>query len=251
MRLIASVILAATLVGCSAEIEHGLDERQANQIAALLDEHGVTADKARDDGSDAWKIVVPRGDLARSFELLEAYDLPRRDRHGMEEALAEHGLIPSIAEERARLESARAAELEHTLERVPGVVSARVHLALPDDSRFDEHTPPRASVLLRTEGQAAIGDREVRALVAGATSGLAADAVSVVITSGRAATEVAPLEPVGPVRVARGEKTRVVAIAASGVGLVLLLGAALLFTALRLVSLRGRVPERAPPVARS
>ena len=38
MRVSATIILAATLAGCSAEIEHGLDERQANQIAALLDE---------------------------------------------------------------------------------------------------------------------------------------------------------------------------------------------------------------------
>jgi type III secretion protein J len=252
MRVSATIILAATLAGCSAEIEHGLDERQANQIAALLDEHGVSADKARDDGNDAWKIVVPRAELARSFELLEAYDLPRRDRRGMQETLADHGLIPSMGEEQARLESARAVELERTLERAPGVVSARVHLALPDASRLDEHLPPRASVLLRTEGQAAIGEREVRALVAGATTGLAADAVSVVITAGRAPPEASPLEPVGPVRVARGEKSRVVAIAASGLALLLLLGAALLFTAFRLISLRGRTPESsAPPILRS
>lgn len=231
------------LAGCSAELEHGLDEREANRIAALLDEHGVSADKARDDGDAAWKIVVPRGELARSFALLESYDLPRRGRRGLEDALADHGLVPSLGEEQARLELARAGELERTLERVPGVISARVHLALPDPAALDDHAAPRAAVLLRTDGRPAIADDQVRALVAGAVSGLDAAQVSVVTAAGPAPAQASATEPVGPVRVARGERGRVVAIAASGLALLLLLGAALLFTALRLVSLRGRTGD--------
>jgi type III secretion protein J len=249
VRVLASLLLVAAWAGCSAEIEHGLDERQANQIAALLDEHGVEAEKTRDDGSEAWKILVPRAELARSFELLESYDLPRRDRRGMQETLADHGLVPSMGEDQARLEAARAAELERTLERVPGVVSARVHLAFADPTQLDGHAaPPRASVLLRTDGRAAISDREVRTLVAFATSGLQPESVNVVMTAGRAA-DGNPLEPVGPLRVAHGERGRVVAIAASGLALLILLGAALLFTALRLTSLRSRTVDSGSPRA--
>jgi len=253
MRRLAWGVFACAAVaigGCGVELEHGLDERQANQIAALLDEHGVGADKARDDGvtvDGAWKIVVPRGELARAWQLLESYDLPKRGRHGVDELLAERGLLPSMGEEHTRLEAARAAELERTLERVPGVVCARVHLALPDPGRLDgAPSAARAAVLLRTQGEAAIGEAQVRALVAGATTGLDRDAVQVIITGGTPAPASSPTEAVGPLSVARGERGRVVAIAASGLALLVLLGAALVLTALRLSALRARGDQSAP-----
>jgi type III secretion protein J len=247
MRRVVLGALCLLLWGCGVELEHGLDERQANQIAALLGEQGLSPDKLRDEGADSWKIVVPRAELGRAYALLESYDLPHRGRRGVDELLAERGLLPSAGEEHTRLEAARAAELERTLERVPGVVCARVHLALPDPGRLDgTPAPPRASVLLRTQGQIGIAEAQVRALVAGATAGLSRDAVEVIITGGIAAPPASPTEAVGPLSVARGERGRVVAIAASGLALLVLLGAALLLTALRLSSQRTRADQSAP-----
>jgi type III secretion protein J len=220
------------LAACGVDLEHGLDERQANQIAALLEQNGIAADKLRDEADGAgWKIAVPRGELGRSFTLLEENDLPRRDRAT---ASDDHSLLPSLGEEQARLELARAAELEKTLERVPGVVSARVHLALPDGARLDAtHEPPRASVLLRTTARLPVDESSLRKLVAGAVSGLDESAVALVLANGSAPQAASLLEPVGPLRVARGERGRVVAIAASGLALLVALGTALLLTALR------------------
>jgi len=242
MRLPLFGALLATLaaIGCNVELEHGLDERQANHITALLDDHGVAADKIRDEGTDGWKIAVPRADLARSFQLLDSYDLPKRGRKGLTETLADRGLLPSLGEEQARLESARAVELERTFEGVPGIVSARVHLALPEARLDGVISPARAAVLLRSNGTAAITEAQVRALVAGATVGMSPDAVQVVITGGTVVVPGQQTESVGPLQVARGERGRVVAIAASGLALLVALGAALLFTALRLSSLRAR-----------
>jgi type III secretion protein J len=239
------VVVAAALAGCGVELEHGLDERQANQITAILDEHGIEADKIRDEGGEGWKIVVPRGALARAFPVLESYDLPKRGRRGLDEALSDRGLLPGVGEEHARLESARGAELERTLERVPGVICARVHLALPDATSLGTQPPPRASVLLRTRGAVAsadIDEAQVRALVSGAITGLKKDAIEVVFVGGQPPTDHAK-ESVGPLAVSRAERGRVVAVAASGLGLLVVLGAALLLTALRLSSLRAREAE--------
>jgi type III secretion protein J len=239
-----ALLVAVGLAGCGVELEHGLDERQANEIAAILGEHGLSADKARDEGQgrgagDAWKITVPRADLARAYQLLESYDLPKRGRRGVDELLADKSLLPSVGEEHTRLEAARSAELERTLERVPGVVCARVHLALPDAASLDPvRAAARASVLLRTQGVASITDAQVQQLVAGAVSGLERSAVQVIITGGAMQPPSTPTEAVGPISVARGERGRVVAIAASGLALLVLLGGALLLTALRLASAR-------------
>ncbi|MEO6953609.1 MAG: secretion protein [Polyangia bacterium] len=241
LALLVPLCLALSAAGCGVDLEHGLDERQANQVAALLEGHGIAVDKARDEGTETtgWKISVPRGELGRAFTLLEANDLPRRDRRP--DALAERSLLPSNGEEQARLESARGAELERTLERIPGVLSARVHLALPDSTRLDaQPAPPRASVLLRTSGTLSVDEAALQRLVAGAVTGLSEQSVAIVIAGGATAESTSLLEPVGPLRVARGQRGRVVAFAASGLALLMLLGTALVLTAMRLASARGR-----------
>lgn len=243
LHRIAFLLTVATVGfgGCGVDLEHGLDERQANQIATLLEDHGIAADKSRDEGAEktGWQVSVPRGELARAFALLESNDLPRRDRHP--DAVPEHSLLPSLGEDQARLEAARGAELEVTLERIPGVVSARVHLALPDVTRLDtQPAPARASVLLRTSGKLSVDEASLQRLVAGAVTGLSDQAVTIVIASGTASASESQLEPVGPLRVARGQRGRVIAFAASGLAVLMLLGTALVLTAIRLAALRGR-----------
>jgi type III secretion protein J len=227
------------MAGCTVELEHGLDERQANQIAALLDSNGLSADKQRDDGSDGWKIVVAKTEMARAYRLLEANDLPRRDRRGMSEVLSEKSLLPSQSEEQARMELARSVELERTLEHVPGVMSARVHLALPRAGVLDEgRATGRASVLLRTQGTPSITDDGVKALVAGSIVGVTAQDVAVVFTNAQAGD--AASHDGNAMRASRSERGPLTAVLASGMALLVLLGGALVWTALRLSSQRTR-----------
>src|SRR4051794_7099120 len=149
------------LAGCGVELEHGLDERQANQIAALLDQAGIRADKQGQD--DAFTIVVPRAELARAVQTLEARDLPR----SRIKAPSASSLLPSPLEEKTRLAASEAARLEATLEILPQVSVARVHLALPPEELLPGDQPrvrPTASVLLKAHGDVPIA--EVQRLVA-------------------------------------------------------------------------------------
>lgn len=240
-------LLVLCVAGCGVELEHGLDERQANEVAAVLEAAGIGADKLPEDGrADAYKIVVARSEAGRAFALLDARDLPRHSMRGLSDTFAGGTLLPSPVEDRARYAAALAAELERSLEELPGVVSARVHLALPPEESLvgdAAHARPTASVLLKTSRPLAISDADLKRLVAGAINGLQAADVSVVTAGGVAEPGAPPFERVGPLRVARDSRTLTAALATSGLVLVLLLSLGLVFAALRLGQLRRRVRD--------
>jgi type III secretion system YscJ/HrcJ family lipoprotein len=242
--------LLACLLGfaaCGVELEHGLDERQANQVAALLESAGVAATKERDPAG-GFKIVVPRGELGRSFALLEANDLPRRGPKGLADTFAGSSLLPSALEEQARYASALGAELERTIERIPGVSAARVHLALPSDDALLAATAnrpaPSASVLIKVKA-AVIAEAEVARMVASGVPGLEPARVAVVMTHVDAQPAPPAVEPFGPLFVARGSRPLLATLAASGLALILVLATSLVVLGLRLTRLRRRVDEQA------
>lgn len=247
MKAACSAILCLALAGCGVELEHGLDERQANEIAAVLENAGISADKQPEAGqANVYQIVVPRGETGRAFALLEARDLPRRRPRGLGDSFGKDSLLPSPTEERARYGAALAAELEHSLEGVPGVISARVHLALPaDESLVGDvaHARPTAAVLLKG-ARGAISDAEVKRLVAGAVPSLQAADVSVIVAAGAPDPAAPPFERVGPLKVARESRALTATLATSALGLILLLSLGLAYTALRLERLRRQARQR-------
>jgi len=243
--------LALALTGCGVELEHNLDERQANEVASVLESSGIAADKAVEDGNaNAYKIVVARSEAGRAFSLLEARDLPKRSLRGLSDTFAGGTLLPSPVEDRARYGAALAAELERSLEEIPGVVSARVHLALPPEEPLvgdAAHARPTASVLLKTSQKLALADADIRRLVAGAVTGLQSADVGVVVAAGTIEPGAAPLDRVGPLRVAHESRALTAALATSGLAVILLLSLALVFAALRLGQLRRRLRDLERP----
>src|SRR3954470_1345526 len=161
-------LLLLSVAGCGVELEHNLDERQANEVASVLESAGIAADKIVEDGNaNAYKIVVARGEAGRAFSLLESRDLPKRSLRGLSDTFAGGTLLPSPVEDRARYGAALAAELERSLEEIPGVVSARVHLALPPEEPLvgdAAHARPTASVLLKTSQKLVLADADIRRL---------------------------------------------------------------------------------------
>src|SRR5260370_13572935 len=69
MRAIV-LALFLPLAGCGVELEHGLDERQANEVASVLHAAGVSADKEPEEGqANAHKVSVARPDVGRALAL--------------------------------------------------------------------------------------------------------------------------------------------------------------------------------------
>jgi type III secretion protein J len=232
--------LFACVLGCSTvELQHGLDERQANHILVTLDQAGISADKEKEEGGrDAtFKLRVARADAAAAWKILKEHELPRERAKGFQEVFGQPSLIPTATQERALHLSALSGELSRTLEAVDGVLAARVHISLPDDSplREGERVRPAAAVLIKARPGTPLSDEDVKRLVAGSVDGLDAAKVSVVMTPAHPAPAAAPAAraAVGPFRVAPGSRAPLLATLAVGLALILLLAVLLAVVALR------------------
>ena len=170
-----------------AGLQHGLDERQANEIQTVLVERGFRARKAVEEGRPpTWAVEVESADAADAVRVLAELGLPRARPAGVRELL-KPGLVPDPVEQHALLVEAQSGELARTLEAVDGVVSARVHLVRPQPTRTGvPGATAKAAVYLRAQPAAAVhlramGD-ELRALVAGSVEGLEPGAVTLVVS---------------------------------------------------------------------
>jgi type III secretion protein J len=207
IQLWAFVMVVVLALGCSMPIQHGLDETAANEILTSLERAGIPASKNRDD-EGVFAVVVAKSDGLRAMELMRSLGLPRGPRVGFGEIYKQPSLVPTPTEERARYVEALAGEIARTLETVEGVVSARVHLVLPEPDPLAVDGKPRiaaqAAVLLKARANrpAPIGERDVQKLVAGSVPGLEPSAVAVVVTpaSEIPAAQGATLVALGPLR---------------------------------------------------
>jgi type III secretion protein J len=234
MRRVALLLLAACATGCAREeLLHGLDEAQANEVVRALDESGIGSGKSRDEGAEGRFVVAVRGkDAPRARQVLAERELPRARPPGFAEVFAGGSMVPTPAEEHARYLYALAGELARSVEAIDGVVEARVHVGVsrPDPLRPGPPPPPRAAVLVkcRPASCAAVRGLEhgIRSLVAGATEGLDASGVAVVVTA--AAAGETPGEPAR-----RGRSSLLVAVAAVTGAAALALGGAAVRARLR------------------
>jgi type III secretion protein J len=210
----ALLLLAVALGGCSVPIASGLEETDANRVVVALEESGIAADKEADPGAEGhFRVVVVRDDAAGAAQVLKQENLPPPRDPGVLDALGESSLVPSRTAEHAKLVAGTAGDLERSLRAIDGVLSARVHLAVPVKEAFESEqktSAATASVLLRFRGATPpITQKDVQNLVAGAVSGLDPDKVAVVMTPAPSALH--PLERglsrLGPVTVTRSSLT--------------------------------------------
>lgn len=147
------IVLAATLflAGCQTELYSSLPEREANEMISVLAVNGIEASRSTD-GKGAFTISVDRGDFSLAIAKLSEKGLPREQFGSLGKIFNSEKLVSTPFEERARFMHALNEELSNSISRINGVVSARVHLMVPEDSPFEDNkTPPRASVFIYQE----------------------------------------------------------------------------------------------------
>jgi type III secretion protein J len=177
-------LIFCCLAGCDAELFHDLSERRANEALLALREAGLRADKRleqRGGGNrpSSFALVVPRAEEARALFILGQRGLPRLP----ERPPAQNSkLLFSAGEQRSESVATLSASLADTLERLPEVAEARVHLALPEPEPLSPlgSLRPTASVLLRLRGPLSVKSGEVAALIARSVPGLDPQDVAVV-----------------------------------------------------------------------
>src|SRR5205823_6052464 len=190
-----------------------------------------------------WKVRVASSEATRAWQVLRENELPRGRSQGFE-VFGKGGLIPSRTEERALYQQALSGEITRMLRAYPGVIDARVLVSLPPERAFGTAAAaqrPTASVLVKHDAAAPLKTTDLQSLVAGAVPGLDAKDVAVVATAARAApANEAEMARLGPFVVAKGSYGGLQIALIAGAAAILVLGALVVFAALRLRRARPR-----------
>ncbi|WP_377827971.1 type III secretion system inner membrane ring lipoprotein SctJ [Bradyrhizobium lupini] len=181
-HILVALPVLLSLAGCKADVYTKVQEREANEMLALLLRKGVDAVRiVAKDGTST--IQVEERQLAFSIDLLNGEGLPRQTFKNLGEVFKGSGLVASPVEERARYVYALSEELSRTINDIDGVLSARVHVVLPkNDLLRQDATPSSASVFIRHGSNVRLSALlpQIKMLVANSIEGLSYDKVAVV-----------------------------------------------------------------------
>jgi type III secretion protein J len=176
------VLLACLVQGCKTPLYTNLSEREANTLLSALLHRGIAAERVvQKDGRLTVNVDEER--FADAITVLEQAGLPEQTFATLGDVFKSNGLVSSPTQERAQLIYALSEELAHTVSQVDGVLSARVHVVLPDNDLLKRAiAPSSASVFIRYEDGLDINALipQIKTLVANGISGLGYDGVSII-----------------------------------------------------------------------
>lgn len=182
-RVALIVMGMLVLQACSVELYSNLNQRQANEIVATLMRHGIPAQ--REAGKDGKMTVsVQKDRFAEAMAILDESGLPKQEFQTLGEVFKRDGLVSSPVEERATMIYGLSQELSQTISDIDGVLSARVHLVLPENDPLRQRlVPSSASVFIRHRASVPMDELipQVKMLVAKGIAGLTYDNVSVTL----------------------------------------------------------------------
>ncbi len=173
----------ALLAGCSnQELYSQLSERQANEMVAALRGAGIDAEKQVKEGR--FSVLTASSDFAQAMQVLNAQGYPRESFDSMGKVFKREGFVSSPLEERARLVHAMSQEISGTIASIEGVVTARVHLVLPERNPLAEKPQPAAAAVFikhRPDVDLTPQLTQIKALVVNSVEGLSYDNVTVAL----------------------------------------------------------------------
>ena len=182
-RIAAICFCALSLAACSVELYANLDQKQANDIVATLFRHGIPAERSMTKNG-RYTVHVDQSRFSEAVAILNDNGLPKQDFASMGEVFKNEGIVASPVQERAQMIHALSQELARTVSDIDGVLSARVHLVLPENDPLRQQLiPSSASVFIRHAATASLIELvpQVKMLVANGVAGLSYDKVSVVL----------------------------------------------------------------------
>jgi type III secretory pathway lipoprotein EscJ len=154
-----------------------LGSGEAEQLLSRLQQAGVAVTRTRtNDQADRYRIEVASGAVERALLALRA----NAGSDPRESEADEAPLIPTQAEQRQRAERRLARELARSIELLPNVIQARVHVRLPSapGSFPVDPTPASAALLILERRSDAEIARKARALLQAALPELAPEAIT-------------------------------------------------------------------------
>lgn len=165
--LAAAVAIGTVVVMWSAEPNYAplysnMSGQDSAQIVDVLIANEIDFKLDANSGS----ILVDQAKLAEARLKLAAQGLPEGGMQGMEMLQQDQGLGTSQFIENARYNHALEAELVRSVESIRSVETARVHLAIPEQSIFIRNrTKPSASVMVKLHSGRSLNRGQVDAIV--------------------------------------------------------------------------------------
>jgi type III secretion protein J len=174
---------ATILSACSPPppLYDGLSQRDANEMRAILDRSGISAQRIQTK-EGTFSLEVPKGDTTKAVETLAARGYPKRDHANLGTVFGQDGLIRTPLQERAKLVHALNEELEETISSIDGVTDARVMVVVPDTDPLKSQAPVSSASVMVEHGpslNAALLGPQVRRMIASSVEGLTYERVTV------------------------------------------------------------------------
>ena len=181
-RLLA-VCLLLIITGCKTDLYTNVSEREANEMLAILMSNGISAKKEYL-GEDGVNLMVEENDLPRAIYALKQNGYPKESRESMGQVFEKSGIMSSPFEERVRFVYALGEEVSKTLSEIDGVLTARVHIVLPEDPELGEEVKPSSSAVFikhRVGVDLDFFTPQIRRLVSNAIEGVEYENVTVIL----------------------------------------------------------------------
>lgn len=162
------------LTGCKVELYSNLSENEVVEIWAILLRQDIDSEKfATRDGT--FGVRVEKSQVAEAVETLKGCGYPKKEFENVGGLFKKEGMISSPLEEQARYIYALTQSLGETLSQIDGVITARVHIVLPEEKPFSENIKPSsASVFIKYREGAQLQDikSEIKLIVSKSIEGL-------------------------------------------------------------------------------
>ena len=210
------------LAGCKTELYASLPEQDANEMMAILQTQGISAEKLRaKDGTET--VSVDKAQFSEAMTLLQSHGLPHKKFDNIGEIFKASGLVASPMQDRARFLYALSQELSfHRIGNRWGVDRAGRGGAADNDIMQRNPTPSSASVFVRYDSKSHVDQLvpQIKMLVANSVEGLSYDKVSVVLVPVVRIDAAAPVRGRGPGWIDRVDGRAVLLLVAAGGGLI-------------------------------
>lgn len=179
----AALLCAALALGaCKADLYSNLSEVDANQMMAILLANGIAASKAP--VGEVFTVQVDDRDMLRAISLLNERGFPKTSSDSIGKVFQKSGIMSSPFEERVRYIYALGEEVSRTLSQIDGVVTARVHIVLPEAPKLGQTIKPSSAAIFIKHQPGVDLDflvPQIRRLVSSSIEGLDYAAVTVVL----------------------------------------------------------------------
>lgn len=185
-------LVCILLSACKVELHTEVPETEANEMIALLSANGISA--AKSDGDKGLvTLSVESSQFSQAVDVLRENGYPKDQFDNLGTMFEKQGLISSPLEEHVRYVFGLSQTVSETLSHIDGVITARVHIVMPNDTNNGEAVGgPSAAVFLKTRPGTDLDELtpRIKELVRASVEGVSYD--SVVVTIFEADPPVAP-----------------------------------------------------------